>query len=864
MSRGVAEILSDQYGIEARRGKKCECPFCGRQTFSIKKGDQLGKCFHPGCGKFITAFEGEKATERNLDEVFQTIYRDFRVELLGMKERKDKNAYSYLCEERGIDPLVIEDSMLGAIPEGYDFEGLFAALIEEIEGEIAKAAETKEVKRGRPAKKGGDSAEERMKLVSETKEKLHDCLKGRSGWLCFFFSDARYKVTSMRMRNPYSKEMVYFKPFGYSGIFGHSLFTPFGDEEYAHFNAHFLVTEGEFNQLQLQSLAVRMAGKQRSYVFSGAVGSVTNADFGTIKRISNNPIICYDHDEAGFMLVENARQKMTVRAFTTPEAESDLDEFIRSFGKNNSAAWEAIKELVQQSRTYPRYFESVARDIFKMRQKQGSGDQRRDFEINLEVSSTIYQDLGERGIFYYEGEMAYYFWEAEKRLIEIHGESAAFAGLLSRYELNRSEKIFKYVLYYLYQRVIDEGSPIRVRRLAHYDGDSHRLYLSNHRNQMYRLTPEKIDLVDNGVDKVLFLGDDKTEPFELLEEDHTRAWLDDVIIDKINFGDERLSVAENRLLFRLWFYSLFFQSIMPTKPILAFIGPKGSGKSNTLRKVGMLLEGSSFDVMILTDDPKDFDAAVTNSHYVVLDNVDSKCRWLNDRLATVATGGSVKRRILYTTNQLMEIPTRSFLAITSRTPQFKRDDVADRLLIMKLERLEQFTNESKLLQEVLKNRNQIMTEVLYYLQYILQALRDHEEADTSGSFRMADFASFSLKVARAMKVEADAEKIFEKLSSEQSSFVTEDDPVFQLLTIWTQKEGNAGRWISNKDLCKEFGEIAEKEKIDFRDKGRVKSFAQRMANLRANLREFFEIGERTVGKNKRLFSFTPKGEDGEK
>jgi len=861
MSRGVAEILSDQYGIEARRGKKCECPFCGRQTFSIKKGDQLGKCFHPGCGKFITALEGEKAAERNLDEIFQTMYRDFREALLGMKERKDENAYSYLCEERGIHPLVIEDSMLGAVPEGYDIEGLFAALIEGIEGEIAKAAETKEVKRGRPAKKGGDSAEERMKLVSETKEKLHDCLKGRSGWLCFFFSDSRYKITSVRMRNPYSKEMVYFKPFRYSGIFGHSLFTPFGDVEYVHFNELFLVTEGEFNHLQLQSLAVRMAGGQRSYVFAGAVGGVTNADFGTIKRICKNPIICYDHDEAGFMLVENARQKMTVRAFTTPKAESDLDDFIRSFGKNNIAAWEGVKELVQQSSTFPRYFESVARDIFRMRQKQGNGDPRRDFEIHLEVSNTIHQDLGERGLFYYEGEMAYYFWEAEKRLIEIHGESAAFAGLLSRYELNRSEKIFKYVLYHLYQKVIDEGSQIRVRRFAHYDGDSHTLYVSNHQNQMYRITPDKINLVDNGTDGVLFLGDDKSEPFELLEEDHTRAWLDEVIIDKINFGDERLTKAENRLLFRFWFYSLFFQSIMPTKPILAFIGPKGSGKSNTLRKVGMLLEGSSFDVMILTDDPKDFDAAVTNSHYVVLDNVDSKCRWLNDRLATVATGGSVKRRILYTTNQLMEIPTRSFLAITSRTPQFKRDDVADRLLIMKLERLEKFTNESKLLQEVLKNRNHIMTEVLHYLQYILKALRDHEEVDTSGSFRMADFASFSLKVARAMKAESDAEKIFEKLSSEQSSFVIEDDPIFQLLTIWTQKEGNSGRWISNKELCKEFGEIADKEKIDFRDKGRVKSFAQRMVNLRANLREFFEIGERTVGKNKRLYSFTPKGED---
>jgi len=864
MKRGVAEILADQYGMEARRGKKCECPFCGRQTFSIKKGDEFGKCFHPNCGKSITAFEDGRDKERTLDGVLQKLYEDFHGELLGQKEKKVKNAYSYLVDERGIDPVVVADSMLGAVPGGYDIEGLFEPLKKEIEEEIKKAAEERKGKRGRPPKSAGSTGEDKLKLAEDAKEKLRKCLKGCAGWLCFFYCDAKYRITSMRLRKPYLKEMRYFKPFRYGGVFGHTLFTPFRDEEYGNFNERFLVVEGEINQLQLQSLAVRMVGGERSYVFAGAVGGVDNADFGTIKRISKNPIICYDHDEAGFKLVENAQENMTVSAFTTPETESDLDEFIRSFGKNYTSAWEGVRKLIKESHIYYRHFESIAKEIFIMRQKHGNGDQRRDFEIHKEAADTIYADLRERGRFHYEGDLAYYFLEGEKRLIKIDDESTAFAGLLAKYGLNRSEKIYSYVLNHLYQKVFEEGAPTRVRRFTHYDEDSHTLYLSNYRNQMYRVTPEKFDLVDNGVDGVLFLEDEKLEPFEILEDDFSRAWLDELIIDKINFAEDRLSVAESRLLFRFWFYSLFFQSIMPTKPILAFIGPKGSGKSITLRKVGMLLEGSSFDVLLLPDDSRDFDVVITNSYYVALDNVDSHRPWLNDRLATVATGGSVKRRILYTTNDLMEIPTRCFLAITSRTPQFKRDDVADRLLIMKLDRLEKFTNENELLKEVLKHRNEIMTEVVHYLQYILKALRDYEEADTSGSFRMADFASFALKVARAMNAEGDVKKIFEKLSSEQSSFVIEDDPVFQLLTIWVQKEGNAAREISNNDLCKELGEIAEKEKIDFRYKGRVKSFAQRMANLKANLREFFEIGERTVGKRKRLYSFALKGEDGEK
>jgi len=82
--------------------------------------------------------------------------------------------------------------------------------------------------------------------------------------------------------------------------------------------------------------------------------------------------------------------------------------------------------------------------------------------------------------------------------------------------------------------------------------------------------------------------------------------------------------------------------------------------------------------------------------------------------------------------------------------------------------------------------------------------------------------------------------------------------------LWAQKAGNGGRPISNKELCKELGELAEKEDIVFRYKGRERAFAQRMANLRANLREFFEIGEITAGKRKMLFSYTLKPEDEEK
>ncbi len=312
-------------------------------------------------------------------------------------------------------------------------------------------------------------------------------------------------------------------------------------------------------------------------------------------------------------------------------------------------------------------------------------------------------------------------------------------------------------------------------------------------------------------------------------------------------------------MFMLWFLSLFFESLMRTKPILAFIGPKGSGKSITNRKVGMLLFGQAFDVMPLTEDSKDFDAAVTNSALVAIDNADTKCDWLNDRLAIVATGGSLKKREYYTTNKLVEIPTHCFLAITSRTPQFRRDDVVDRLLIMKVQRFDAFKSEKSLLTELLQNRQQIMSEVVYHLQEVVRALQAGQGVDDSGAFRMADFADFAMKVARYAGVEDQVKVIFTKLTHEQSAFTLEGNSIFDLLSAWAPQ--NVGREVTNADLCKELAELAKKEGTIFAYEGKTRAFAQVMSHLRSNLEEFFIVTERSAGARKTFFTFTSRQEE---
>jgi hypothetical protein len=152
-----------------------------------------------------------------------------------------------------------------------------------------------------------------------------------------------------------------------------------------------------------------------------------------------------------------------------------------------------------------------------------------------------------------------------------------------------------------------------------------------------------------------------------------------------------------------------------------------------------------------------------------------------------------------------------------------------------------------------------MSEVVRHLQRVVQALRADQDADDSGIFRMADFAAFAMKVARHAGIEIQMKAIFEKLTSEQSAFALEGDPIFELLRTWASQ--NPGREVTNKDLCAELTEVAEKAKVAFPYKGNHRGFAQHMSQLRANLENFFVITKRKVGGNKNLFSFTLKQEE---
>jgi len=463
------------------------------------------------------------------------------------------------------------------------------------------------------------------------------------------------------------------------------------------------------------------------------------------------------------------------------------------------------------------------------------------FDIKQLVSELIISDMNAHGQFYQTNEdVCYYFDEERKRLSHI-GDDRRFCTFIEDvYGINASEQEYQFLIASMSTESLSRGELTTIHQFAFYDIDDNILYVYNNDNGIYRLDGQEIQLVDNGADGVLFLGDPLCEPFEQVDIGDN-VFLKPLLVDMINFGDGdgvNLNRAEQQSLFMIDIHTKFFEALLPTKPIVAFIGPKGSGKTMAQRLLLKVLFGSSFDVTSIAKED-DFDAAITANYIVAFDNVDGRIDWLNDKLSHTATGKMTQKRKLYTTNENIRFFPKCFLMLNARTPRFKREDVTDRLLLFRTEPLDQKRSEAEIITEVLKGRNEIWSELLLQLNEIVGAFAS-EPTNFTTSFRMADWAKTAWRIADVYNKGDLLMDLLEKMDKAQSDFLLEDDPIFLCLDAWLAKPENVGREVTSGMLYNDFQIVAQTEGISFTYKS-AKSLGMRLRNIINDLREFFEV-----------------------
>src|SRR5262249_15994180 len=153
-------------------------------TFSIKPGDDLGKCFHPACGRVLTPARSGPFLH-SISTILERIAIECHQELLRLATLgpQQQNAYTYLRDERSVHPQVIEEAMPGAVPPQYDVRPYFQDAIKEVQTALNTLQGPG---RGRLAKKElaqKEQLEIRLQKIQEDQGKLGHLLEKYARWL---------------------------------------------------------------------------------------------------------------------------------------------------------------------------------------------------------------------------------------------------------------------------------------------------------------------------------------------------------------------------------------------------------------------------------------------------------------------------------------------------------------------------------------------------------------------------------------------------------------------------------------------------------------------------------------------------------
>jgi len=401
---------------------------------------------------------------------------------------------------------------------------------------------------------------------------------------------------------------------------------------------------------------------------------------------------------------------------------------------------------------------------------------------NSTIAQKVVESLAKIGRFYFHADLRDYdsamFFDGNRKRLERIRADAFSAWLAEWLCVNRATGLFKFVLSAVETAALSGPHTISILPESYWAARPGALYLSNGDGAVVRITAGAVEEVDNGTDGVLFAAGRTLSPWRLTAPK-------DPFETCALFRNVHCGANHGKDLLRLWFYS--FPTMLRSKPPLATIGEIGSGKTRTLKGIAELWGIPPRISKVEESLESNFWPNVNEGGLFVLDNADTKCRWLADAVAAHATDGCSPRRKLYTNSETVMLRANAWLALTSANPTFGNDaGLADRLLVDRMERRCEETSDAALTNEILANRDAGLSHIAGTLQ---TALADTGATPANLNARHPDFASFAVRIGRALGREAEALKALKPAEADKSAFCLENDAVGAALDTYLHQAG---------------------------------------------------------------------------
>jgi hypothetical protein len=225
-------------------------------------------------------------------------------------------------------------------------------------------------------------------------------------------------------------------------------------------------------------------------------------------------------------------------------------------------------------------------------------------------------------------------------------------------------------------------------------------------------------------------------------------------------------------------------------PILAVTGEQGSGKSFGCRVIRGLLDPSALALRRAPKDEGDLGAALNSGYMLAFDNLSTVPGWLSDGLCSLATGGGIAKRGLYTNADEHVVTGRCPVLLNGINDVVSAPDLAERCLFVEFERP---LDANRLTEAELEARweRERCSVLGALLDRVSRALRDRGNVKPGSLPRLADFALW----VYAGTPEAERDEVWRVLTDNRkvkNLSTIEDDPLASAVWVLAKQGGFDG------------------------------------------------------------------------